>query len=272
MLSPGDRYAAYVVDDALGRGGHAGVYRARHIRRSDIVALKVLDDEHRQPPYLARLRREFAFARRVVHPHVVTMYDYGRDWLAMQFVDGGTVGTLTGLDDRLTALAQIARALDFAHRLGIVHADVKPSNILVAADFRGRGAVLVDFGEAYAVADTLGRRTAHLETSLPYSAPELLRGQPPSAATDEYALACTTVELVTGAPPFIAQTPAALIDLHLERQPPPVAHRAAGLPRLLDTILARAIAKDPDSRFESCTELIARVTAALRPRTSTRSR
>src|SRR6185312_13926945 len=196
------------------------------------------DEQHREPHYLARLRREFAFARRVVHPHVVAMFDCGSAWLAMQLVDGGTLGTLSSRDDQLTALAHVADALDFAHRQGIVHADVKPSNILVSAEFQRLGAVLIDFGEAYAVADAAGRRMMHIETSLPYSAPEVLRGQPPTAATDEYALACTTVELLTGAPPFTAETPDDLVDQHLERQPPSVAHRAAGLPRVLDTILA----------------------------------
>lgn len=264
VLIPGDRFAGYVVETTLGRGGHATVYRARHLGGHGVVALKVLDDEHRQPAQLARLRREFAFARRVRHPHVVGMYDAGPAWLAMQLVDGGGVKSLTTVTDRLTALAQIADALDFAHRQGIVHADVKPSNILVAANFRGRGAVLVDFGEAYAVAEAVGRHPEHVEASLPYSAPELLRGQPPSAATDEYALACTAVELITGSPPFSADSPDGLIDQHLDRQPPAVSPRVEGLPRVLDTILARAIAKNPDSRYPSCTEMVARIARALR--------
>lgn len=264
VLIPGDRFAGYVVDAPLGRGGHAGVYRARHAGGHGVVALKVLDDDHRQPAQMARLRREFAFARRVRHPHVVAMYDAGPAWLAMQLVDGGVVSSLTTVQDRLAALAQIADALDFTHRQGIVHADVKPSNILVTANFPGRGAVLVDFGEAYAVADAVGRHPEHVEASLPYSAPELLRGQAPSAATDEYALACTAVELITGTPPFSADTPAELIDQHLNRQPPAVSHRIDGLPRVIDTILARAIAKNPDSRYGSCTEFVARIARALR--------
>jgi serine/threonine-protein kinase len=187
VLSPGDRFEGYVVDAALGRGGYANVYRAHDAAGPErVVALKILDDHHRQPAQIARLQREFAFANGLDHPHVVKVYERGRGWLAMELIDGGTVAKLQTMAERLTALTQIADALDYAHRRGIVHCDVKPSNILVSLPFSVRGSVLIDFGAAHAVAEEVGHRPAHIEASLPYSAPELLHGRAPSAATDEY--------------------------------------------------------------------------------------
>ena len=149
MLCPG--IEGYVVEDVLGHGGSATVYRARDEARR-VVALKVLDDRHRGPAETARLQREFEFAQRLSHPHVVSVYRHGEDWLTMQLVDGGTAMGLKELDDRLTAMEQIADALDYVHRCGIVHCDVKPSNVLVHKYFSHGGAVLTDFGVAYAVA------------------------------------------------------------------------------------------------------------------------
>jgi eukaryotic-like serine/threonine-protein kinase len=263
-LASGDRFAGYLVDEALGHGGYATVYRARQPGARAVVALKVLDDNHLDPVHLARLRREFAFARQLDHPHVVTMYDAGPGWLAMELVAGGTIGTPSRRTDRLTALAQIADALDYAHRRGIVHCDVKPSNILVAQELSPIRAVLVDFGVAHSVAADVGRRPSHVEASLPYSAPELLRGQAPSAATDEYALACTTVELITGAPPFSATTPMDLIEAHLHRPPPRISKRIAWVPLAFDAIVAKGLAKSPDHRYRTCAEFVSLISRALR--------
>src|SRR4029077_15761887 len=124
----------------------------------------------------------------------IKVYECGSGWLTMELIDGGTVAKLQAMIDRLTALTQIAGALDYAHRHGVVHCDVKPSNILVSLPFSVRGSVLIDFGIAHAMADDVGRRPTHIEASLPYPAPELLQGHAPSAATDEYALACTAFE------------------------------------------------------------------------------
>lgn len=272
MLSPGDQFEGYTVESVLGRGGYAVVYRAvtppdGPARRT--VALKVLDERHRRPADLARLGREFSFAQRIDHPHVVRMVEAGTYWLTMDFVDGATVGTLTDIADRLAALGQIADALDHIHRAGIVHCDVKPTNILVPTGFartapqRG-GAVLIDFGVAHSLAEDVTKRPTRIEASLPYSAPELLHGKAPSAATDEYALACTAVELITGRPPFTAHTSMALMDAHLHRTPPRISREVSWVPHAVDSILSKALAKDPDGRYPSCTEFVSLITRALR--------
>jgi serine/threonine-protein kinase len=265
VLVPKDRFEDYVVDHVVGHGGSSTVYRAHDATRPDhVVALKVLDEHHHQPAQLAKLRHEFTFAKRVDHPHVVTMYECGPDWLAMEYIGGGTVSRLVNLRNQLTALAEVASALDHAHQLGIVHCDVKPTNILVCEVFSRRGAVLIDFGVAHSIADDAHHRPTHIEASLPYAAPELLHGRAPSAASDEYALACTAVEMLTGSPPFNAITAIALIDDHLNSPVPRYSRQINWIPRAFDSMLAKAMAKDPDMRYPTCTEFVALITKALR--------
>jgi serine/threonine protein kinase len=265
VLSPGDRFEGYVVDAALGHGGYAIVYRAHDAEGPDrAVALKILDDHHRQLAQIAQLQREFNFAHTLDHPHIIKVYERGSGWLAMELVDGGTVARLQVLVDRLAALTQIAGALDYAHQRGIVHCDVKPSNILVSLPFSVRGSVLIDFGVAHAMAEDVGRRPTHIEASLPYSAPELLHGREPSAATDEYALACTAFELITGSPPFTATTSMGLVDEQLHSPPPKVSRKLDWLPHAFDSIMAKALAKNSDNRYESCSEFVSLITRALR--------
>ncbi|MGH3563236.1 MAG: serine/threonine-protein kinase [Mycobacterium sp.] len=267
MLHTGSDFSdfdGYVVDREVGRGGCATVYQAHYASDPQhVVALKVLDEDHRTPAEQARLDREFEFARMLDHPHIVTVYERGPCWLAMQFVGGGKLTRLQVLNDRLAALAQIADALDYAHRSGIVHCDVKPANILVAADFSHTGAVLIDFGAAHAVVHDVRRRQSRPQVSLPYTAPEVLLGQAPSAATDEYALACTAVELLTGTPPFTADNAAELVDAQLHRMPPRISRDFGWVSHAFDTVLATAMAKTPELRYRSCTEFVERLSRAL---------
>lgn len=267
MGEAGVEFGGYVIDREVGRGGHASVYRAHHSSDPEVpVALKVLDQSHRTPAEQDRLNREFEFAAVLDHPNIVTVYRHGPFWLAMQLVDGGTVKRLRTPEDQLAALAQIAGALDYAHHRGIVHCDVKPANILIPEDFSRGEAVLTDFGSAHAVVEDVWHRPAHFgnaEVSLPYTAPEILRGKPPSAATDEYALACTAVELITGAPPFPAQSAAELVDAHLRRLPPPISDALGSGSRAVDVVIERAMAKFPARRYESCTDFVEQLSRAL---------
>lgn len=260
-----DSFEDYVIDGVVGHGGSATVYRAHHASDPALpVALKVLDPAHHDPSHMARLLREFEFAKRTAGPHVVVMYECGPGWLSMQFVAGGTVLALNSRADKLTALAQIAGALDRIHSLGIVHCDVKPANILVCESFSDGGAVLTDFGIARALTDDGGRRPTHVEASLPYVAPEVLRGHAPTAASDEYSLACTAVELLTGAPPFTALTSMALVDAHLNSPLPKYSRRFDWVPRAFDSILAKAMAKTPELRYQSCAEFVSLIARVLR--------
>lgn len=124
--------------------------------------------------------------------------------------------------------------------------------------------MLIDFGVAHVLAEDVWHRPVEVMASLPYAAPELLQGRLPQAATDEYALACTALELLTGAPPFTADHPMALVDAHLHLPPPEMSRQIPWLSRSFDLVLARAIAKDPDRRYPSCTELVQHVAETVR--------
>jgi serine/threonine-protein kinase len=261
VLSPGELFQGHVVDHAIGHGGYATVYRARETDSGREVALKVLNDDCDDLFQVARLRREFEFARRLSHPHIVTVYDRGPGWLSMELITSGGIIDSHTLSDRLAALEQIADALDYTHNRAIVHCDVKPANILVRQD--PSGAVLIDFGVAHAIADDIGYRATQIEASLPYAAPELITGHAPSGATDEYALACTVVELITGSPPFTEQSRLALIDAHLHRPPPRWSRELSWLPRVFDSIAGKALSKAPDDRYRSCREFVSLVARAL---------
>lgn len=265
MVQPGQSFAGYVVEDKLGRGGEATVYLARGADQTrPLVALKVLDEEHRNQTCTARLAREFRIARRLHHRHIVAVFEHGPHWMTMRYIDGGNATRLGSLDARLEALRQVAAALDHAHHEGVVHSDVKPTNILVHQEFSRGGAVLIDFGVAHILAEDVWHRPTQVLASLPYAAPELLQGRLPQAATDEYALACTALELLTGAPPFAADNPLALVDAHLHLPPPEVSKQNPGLSRSFDRVVARAIAKDPDRRYPSCTELVREIAETVR--------
>jgi serine/threonine-protein kinase len=265
VVHPGQTFAGYLVENELGRGGEAAVYLARGVGQTHpLVALKVLDEEHRDHAGTTRLAREYRIADRLQHRHIVQVYDHGEYWMSMQYVDGGNSARLTSLDAKLEALGQIAAALDHAHHCGVVHSDVKTANILVHKDFSRHGALLIDFSVAHVLAEEVWHRPTQVVASLPYAAPELLQGRLPQAATDEYALACTALELITGTTPFTADNPLALVDAHLHLPPPEVSRQIPWLSRSFDVILARAIAKDPDRRYASCTEFVHQLAETVR--------
>jgi serine/threonine protein kinase len=265
VLSPGDRFEGYIVDAIAGRGGSSAVYRAHEVGPAGrVIALKVLADRWQGTTERDRLRREYGYARRLSHPHVIPVYDAGATWLSMEFVAGGTVSTLPTLREKLEALRQIAEALDYIHTQGVVHCDVKPANILVARGFSVGGAFLVDFGSAQQACREPQPRASYVAASLPYAAPELLTGQPLDGAADEYSMACTAVEMITGTPPFTVTTQVGLTAAHLQSPVPQPSRQIGWLPRAFDSILAKAMAKDPQRRYRSCAEMVALITRVVR--------
>lgn len=266
MLRAGEIFAGYVVERRLGRGGMGSVYLARHPRLPRRVALKLLSANlHADPEMLARFEREAELVARLDHPNIVAVYDRGIEedtsWISMQYVDGTDAGAL---DPRTLAprravhiVAETAKALDYAHAVGVLHRDVKPANILLARATAAQEEriLLTDFGIARLRDESQQlTRTGMFAATLAYASPEQLSAATVDHRADQYALACTLFWLLTGSAPFAADNPAGLIAGHLQQPPPPVADRRPGLPSALNAVLAKALAKDPDERFGSCTE------------------
>ncbi|MGW4126207.1 protein kinase domain-containing protein [Nocardia sp. NPDC004711] len=273
MLSPGENFAGYVIERELGRGGMGAVYLARHPRLPRWIALKVLNSEyHGDTVTHTRFEREADLAARLNHPGVVTVYDrgveHGRLWIAMQYVDGTEAEAVTDMSPEraVEIVTATADALDYAHRVGVLHRDVKPANILLARETREQqaGVLLTDFGIARLQEDT-GRLTGSgsVMATLAYAAPEQLQNHPVDHRSDQYSLACTLFRLLTGVPLFPAADLGAIVKSHLYDRPPSVASLRPGLPTALDPVLARALAKNPEERYPSCSEFAAAAQRAL---------
>ena len=278
MLANGDVFAGYVIERQLGRGGMGSVYLAKHPRLPRMTALKLLNREmFFDQEVRARFEREADLVSRLDHPNIVTVYDRGLDdeqlWISMQFIDGidaASVDPQTLPPARaLQIVKETADALDYAHGMGVLHRDVKPANILLARSGAGRGerVYLTDFGIARLRDDT-GHltQTGTFTATLAYASPEQLTGASLDHRSDQYSLACTLFWLFTGSGPFAATNPAAVIQGHLQQPPPPLSSVRPGLSYALDGVLAKAMAKRPDDRFDSCSDFAnAAITALNNP-------
>ncbi|WP_033443371.1 WD40 repeat domain-containing serine/threonine protein kinase [Saccharothrix sp. NRRL B-16314] len=262
-----EQFGPYRVGELLGRGGMGVVHRAHDTANDRTVALKRLLTADAE--YEARFRRESRLAAALTHPHVVPVHAYGEIdgtlYLDMMLVDGVDLHRLLadGLtpDDLLVLLGQVADAIDAAHAAGLVHRDVKPSNVMVD---RAGHAYLADFGIARPVsaAATAITRTGHFIGSLDYIAPERLGGEADGRA-DVYSLACVLYEGLTGRLPFGGAEPAAKLAAHLLEPPPAPSRLDPRIGPALDAVLARGLAKDPGHRYPTATALISAAADAM---------
>jgi predicted ATPase/class 3 adenylate cyclase len=266
-MPAGSRVAGYLLEEQVGAGGMAVVFRARDERLNRLVALKVLapwlaaDAEFRQ-----RFLRESRAAAAVDDPHIIPVYEAGEAdgvlFIAMRYVPGSDVHTLVRLDGPLPAgraaaiISAVASALDAAHAAGLVHRDVKPANMLMDARAgRPDHVYLSDFGLSKpALAATGLTRTGQFLGTLDYVAPEQLGGQPVDGRADQYALACAAFELLAGSPPFHREDPVAVMYAHVSQPPPLLTSQRPDLPAAADQVLARALAKAPADRYATCCE------------------
>jgi serine/threonine protein kinase len=266
-LAVGSRVAGYRLEEEIGRGGMAVVFRALDERLGRPVALKVLapglaaDEAFRQ-----RFVRESRSAAAVDDPHIIPVFEAGDAdgvlFIAMRYVPGGDAGTLVRRLGPLPAaraaaiISAVASALDAAHGAGLVHRDVKPANVLVdARPGRPDHVYLSDFGltkGALSAASLTG--TGHFMGTLDYCAPEQIRGLRVDARTDEYALACAAFALLSGEPPFHRDKGTAVLYAQLSAPPPRLTARRPGVPPAVDEVLLRALAKAPEDRYASCGE------------------
>ena len=268
-IAAGARLAGYRVLAVAGRGGTGTVYRARDERLSRDVALKVLARDYAaDPTFRTRSVRESRLAASLDHPNVVPVYDTGEAeghlFIAMRFVDGTDLrgelrqGALS-LERAISVGTQVAAALDAAHEQGLVHRDVKPSNVLV--DRRGH-CYLTDFGLSRSAADPVRAADSSLGT-VDYVAPEQIRGHDLDARADVYSLACMTFEMLTGEVPFRRDTDVATLFAHLQEDPPRPHLLRRELPPAVDDAIARGLAKDPALRPEGCGQFVDEVRQAL---------
>ena len=275
-LSAGSRIAGYRLEEQIGEGGMAVVFRARDERLQRQVALKILaptlaaDEEFRR-----RFIRESRSAAAVDDPHIVPVFEAGDAngvlFIAMRYVPGGDVGTLVRRlgplpGERAAAIVSaVASALDAAHAAGLVHRDVKPANMLVdARPGRPDHVYLSDFGLTKGSwSSTSLTSTGHFMGTLDYSAPEQIRGQQVDARTDEYALACVAFALLSGKPPFHRNGAMAVMYAQLSVPPPMLTSLRPGLPPEVNEIMQRALAKAPEDRYPSCGEFADALRIAL---------
>jgi serine/threonine protein kinase len=258
----GTPFGRYRLLDLLGRGGMGEVWRAHDSTTDRIVALKVLPAQYSDDPmFRQRFRREAHAAARLNSPHVIPIHDYGeidgRLFVTMRLVEGRDLQAV--LTDgplqpgrAVRIIEQVAKALHAAHKVGLVHRDVKPSNVLLDDD---DFAYLIDFGIARATDDTRLTGTGNAIGTFQYMAPERMDGSPDDARADIYALACVLYECLTGEPPFAGANMASLVAAHLNTPPPRPSNTDRGVPTAFDTVVATGMAKSPAQRYRTTVEL-----------------
>jgi YVTN family beta-propeller protein len=274
--SIGTHLGSYRIEELLGRGGMGVVYRAEDLRLGRKVALKLLashltEDERFRSRFLAESR----LAASIDHAGIVPIYEAGESddghlYIAMRYVEGTDLAAVLrregAMDPQrvINLVAQLAYALDAAHARGLVHRDVKPSNALIAMEGADEHVYLADFGLTRHIA-TAGAVTASdkLVGTVDYLAPECIAGEQADGRADIYSLGCVLFEALTGEVPFPRDSEVAAIYAHLEDEPPRPSERRPSVPAALDAVVVRALAKEPERRWQSGAELAAAARAAL---------
>ena len=276
-VGAGSQIASYRLEEQIGWGGMAVVYRALDVRLDRWVALKILAPEiARDDSFRQRFISESRAAAAVDHPHIIPVFEAGEAggilFIAMRYVGGGDVRTLFRrlgpLDAaRVTSIvAQVASALDASHAIGLVHRDVKPANMLLAAvagDGRPDHVYLADFGLSKQALSMAGlTQTGQFVGTLDYMAPEQIEARPVDGRADLYALACAAFEMLSGSPPFHRNQDLGAVFAQLSQPAPALTARRPDLPPPVDRVLARALATSPDDRYASCLDFATALRAA----------
>jgi len=268
MTTPQHLSDRYEVGEILGFGGMSEVHLARDLRLHRDVAIKVLRaDLARDPSFYLRFRREAQNAAALNHPAIVAVYDTGEaetatgplPYIVMEYVDGVTLRDIVHTEGPMPAkraievIADACQALNFSHQHGIIHRDVKPANIMISKN----GAVKVmDFGIARALADANSvTQTAAVIGTAQYLSPEQARGEKVDARSDVYSLGCVLYEILTGEPPFVGDSPVAVAYQHVREDPVPPSQRHNEITPELDAVVLKALAKNPENRYQSAAEM-----------------
>ena len=267
----------YELGSVLGRGGMAEVHLAHDTRLGRTVAVKTLRvDLARDPSFQARFRREAQSAASLNHPSIVAVYDTGEDYvdgvsipyIVMEYVDGSTLRELLHsgrklLPERSMEMTTgVLQALEYSHRAGIVHRDIKPANVMLT---RTGQVKVMDFGIARAMGDSgmTMTQTAAVIGTAQYLSPEQAKGEQVDARSDLYSTGCLLYELLTVRPPFVGDSPVAVAYQHVREEPQPPSTYDPEITPDMDAIVLKALAKDPDYRYQSADEMRADIEAAL---------
>ncbi len=260
----------YQILEQIGLGGMATVYKAYQPGMNRLVALKVLPEHYaRDPKFTKRFEREAQVVAKLEHRNIIPIYDYGSHdnitYLAMRYLQAGTVKDILAhgalpLNDVAKLLSDISSALDYAHSQGIIHRDVKPSNVLV--DKQGN-AYLTDFGIAKVLEGTADFTGSSVLGTPAYMAPEQTLGKPATAQSDIYSLGVMLYEMVVGKPPFEADTPMAIALMHVHEPLPLPRKIREDIPEAVELIILKALAKNPKDRFQTANELARAFTSSI---------
>jgi serine/threonine protein kinase len=258
---PGQRIDDYQIEVEIGRGGMARVYRARHVMLDRPAAIKLLLPELAgDQKFVERFLREARAAARLEHPNIVPIYDTGQDlgyhYIAMKFLEGQTLrdamrGRAMDPGDVVRITSQVAVALDYAHRRGTVHRDIKPGNVMVDPDGR---VTLTDFGIARAIEDLSLTVPGAMVGTPAYMSPEQGHGLPATPRSDIYSLGIVVYEMLTGIVPFSSRTPHAVVLAHMTESPTPVHDRISTLTPEIGAVVSKALAKRPEERYATASE------------------
>ncbi|MQA14824.1 MAG: Stk1 family PASTA domain-containing Ser/Thr kinase [Pseudonocardiaceae bacterium] len=281
MTTPRLLSERYELGETLGYGGMSEVHRGKDVRLGRDVAVKVLRaDLARDPQFQLRFRREAQNAAALNHPAIVAIYDTGETtseygplpYIVMEYVDGRTLRDIVKTDGpmdeqrAMETMADVCAALDFSHRAGIIHRDVKPANVMITTT----GAVKVmDFGIARALSDGQSvTQTAAVIGTAQYLSPEQARGESVDARSDVYAAGTVLYELVTGQPPFTGDSPVAVAYQHVREDPAPPSRHNPQLSPAIDAVVLTSMSKNPANRYQSAAEMrseLVRVLSGQRP-------
>ncbi len=266
----------YTILGPLGAGGMANVYHARDLNLQREVAIKLLrEDLIADPAFEARFLQEARAAANLLHPNIVTVYDFGHDsgrmFMAMEYVQGTDLKTLLRrrgslpIEESVGLVIQVCAGVGYAHRAGLVHCDLKPQNILITADGRAK---ITDFGIARALATIHPEEYSDVVWGSPqYFAPEQAAGGPPSPASDVYSLGIILYEVLTTRLPFEAPDSAQLAHMHQTASPAPPRSLNPLVPAPLEQIVFKVLSKEPSARYRTADQL-GRVLMTFAPRTT----